>query len=48
MIVMPRTTPQIKIDAVKSYGAKTVVLIGDSYDEAYAHALELSTVRGWR
>src|SRR5690625_5183641 len=39
-IVMPRTTPQIKVDAVRSRGAK-VVLHGDSYDEASAHAQEL-------
>ena len=38
---MPTTTPQIKIDAVKKRGAREVVLAGDSYDEAYAHALEL-------
>lgn len=36
-IVMPATTPQIKIDAVAARGA-TVVLQGDSYDEAYQHA----------
>ncbi len=41
LIVMPATTPQIKIDAVASRGAK-VVLHGDSYDEAYEHAIELS------
>ena len=34
---MPTTTPQIKVQAVKSRGAK-VVLHGDSYDEALAHA----------
>ncbi|MFZ5503701.1 MAG: threonine ammonia-lyase, biosynthetic [Pseudomonadota bacterium] len=39
-IVMPTTTPQIKIDAVKARGAK-VVLFGDSYSDAYAHALAL-------
>jgi threonine dehydratase len=33
LIVMPRTTPSIKIDAVKSYGA-SVELEGDSYSEA--------------
>lgn len=33
LIVMPRTTPAIKIDAVKSYGAK-VELFGDSYSDA--------------
>ena len=40
VIVMPTTTPQIKIDAVQSRGGE-VVLFGDSYDEAYARALEL-------
>jgi threonine dehydratase len=39
-IVMPITTPQIKIDAVAARGA-TIVLEGDSYDDAHAHALEL-------
>jgi threonine dehydratase len=37
VIVMPITTPQIKVDAVASRGAE-VVLVGDSYDEASAHA----------
>ncbi|HEY8855833.1 MAG TPA: threonine ammonia-lyase, biosynthetic, partial [Rugosibacter sp.] len=40
VIVMPTTTPQIKIDAVKKRGGE-VVLAGDSYDAAYAHALTL-------
>ena len=40
VIVMPSTTPQIKIQAVASRGAK-VVLHGDSYSDAYQHALEL-------
>jgi threonine dehydratase len=35
-IVMPQTTPQIKVDAVKALGAE-VVLFGDSYSEAQAH-----------
>ena len=39
-IVMPVTTPQIKIAAVEARGA-TVVLHGDSYSDAYAHALAL-------
>jgi len=39
-IVMPVTTPQIKVDAVRARGAK-VVLHGDSYDEASVHAREL-------
>jgi threonine dehydratase len=40
VIVMPTTTPQIKVDAVKNRGGE-VVLAGDSYSEAYTHALEL-------
>jgi threonine dehydratase len=43
-IVMPRTTPQIKVDAVRSFGGK-VVLHGDNYDAAYAHAREIATRR---
>jgi len=43
-IVMPVTTPQIKIAAVKARGA-IVVLRGDSYDEAYAHARVLGRRR---
>ena len=44
-IVMPRTTPRIKVDAVRSRGAE-VVLVGDSYDEAAAHAIELVEAKG--
>jgi threonine dehydratase len=40
VIVMPTTTPQIKVQAVKARGGE-VVLAGESYDEAYTHALEL-------
>ena len=40
LIVMPVTTPQVKIDAVKARGAQ-VVLHGDSYSDAYVHALAL-------
>ncbi len=39
-IVMPRTTPQIKVEAVRSRGAR-VVLHGDSFEEADAHAQKL-------
>ena len=39
-IVMPRTTPQIKVDAVRARGAR-VVLHGDSFDEAAIHAAKL-------
>jgi hypothetical protein len=35
--VMPRTTPAIKVEGVKSRGGQ-VVLHGDAFDEAYAHA----------
>jgi threonine dehydratase len=38
---MPVTTPRIKVDAVASRGAR-VVLLGDSYDEAYAEARRLA------
>ncbi len=40
VIVMPQTTPTIKVDAVKSLGGE-VVLHGDTYDDAYAHAKEI-------
>ncbi len=40
IIVMPVTTPQVKVDAVKARGA-TVELFGDSYSDAYQHALTL-------
>jgi len=44
VIVMPVTTPQVKIDAVRARGAE-VVLVGDSYSDAYAHAVELQKKR---
>ena len=44
VIVMPRTTPQIKVDAVRNLGGR-VVLHGDNYDAAYAHARELEGLR---
>ena len=40
VIVMPVTTPGIKVEAVRRRGGE-VVLAGESYDEAYAHALEM-------
>jgi len=43
-IVMPITTPKIKIQAVETRGAK-VVLHGDSFSDAYAHALKLQKAR---
>jgi threonine dehydratase len=45
VIVMPLTTPQVKIDAVRGRGAE-VVLQGDSYSDAYAHALTLQAEQG--
>ena len=44
-IVMPRTTPQIKVDAVRRLGAR-VQLHGDSFDEAATRARELEKSRG--
>jgi threonine dehydratase len=44
-IVMPRTTPAIKVNAVRSRGAK-VVLHGDTYDEASKHAMQLAEGKG--
>ncbi|MFZ4535201.1 threonine ammonia-lyase, biosynthetic [Propionivibrio sp.] len=43
VIVMPTTTPQIKVQAVRNHGGE-VVLAGDSYDEAFSHALALQKV----
>ncbi|CAL62975.1 Threonine dehydratase biosynthetic (Threonine deaminase) [Herminiimonas arsenicoxydans] len=40
VIVMPTTTPSVKIEAVKARGGE-VVLFGDSYSDAYQHALTL-------
>ncbi len=45
LIVMPRTTPPIKVNAVRSFGAR-VVLHGDTYDEACAHARVLAGENG--
>jgi threonine dehydratase len=45
VIVMPVTTPRLKVDAVGALGGE-VVLHGDSYSDAYGHALELQRERG--
>jgi len=45
VIVMPTTTPAIKVNAVRARGAE-VVLFGDSYSDAYAHALEIEKTEG--
>ena len=44
-IVMPATTPLIKVERTKSYGAN-VELVGNVYDEAYARAYELAEEQG--
>ena len=43
-IVVPQTAPQVKVDAVRAHGGPTVevVLAGDSYSDAYAHAQTLA------
>ena len=40
-IVMPKTTPDIKVKAVQARGGKTV-LVGDAYDDAYQYAIKLA------
>ena len=45
VIVMPVTTPKIKVDAVAARGAQ-VILRGDSYSDAYRHAMRLKRKRG--
>jgi len=45
VIVMPTTTPAIKVDAVRMRGAEAV-LIGDTYDEAFLHAKQLELEQG--
>lgn len=47
-IVMPTTTPALKIDAVKRFGGDwvNVVLFGDSYSDAAGHASELAQAKG--
>ena len=46
VIVMPTTTPLIKVNRTKSYGAE-VVLYGDVYDEACEHAYKLAEEHGY-
>lgn len=45
LIVMPRTTPEIKVQAVRRRGAR-IELHGNAYDEAYAHARQLADEQG--
>ncbi|WP_429196641.1 pyridoxal-phosphate dependent enzyme, partial [Aeromonas veronii] len=46
IIVMPKTTPDIKIDAVRRQGGN-VMLFGNSFDEAYGESRRLSTLEGY-
>ena len=46
VIVMPTTTPLIKVNRTKSYGAE-VILHGDVYDEACAYAYQLADEKGY-
>ena len=46
VIVMPTTTPLMKVDRTKSYGAE-VVLYGNVYDEAAEHAAKLAEEKGY-
>lgn len=45
LIIMPKTTPSIKVDAVKALGAEPI-LYGDAYDDAYQHAVTLAEREG--
>ncbi|MEB3252879.1 MAG: pyridoxal-phosphate dependent enzyme, partial [Cyanobacteriota bacterium] len=45
VIVMPTTTPTLKVHAVKRRGAE-VVLYGETYDDAYGHACQLAAEQG--
>ncbi len=46
-IVMPRTTPRIKVQAVERYGPH-IVLYGDNFDQAKEHAQRLAQENGWQ
>lgn len=46
VICMPATTPILKVEATKAFGAE-VVLHGDSFDDAYAHSLVLQKKHGY-
>ena len=45
LIVMPTTTPQVKVEAVKSRGGE-VILHGNTYDDAYLYARQLEKEKG--
>jgi len=44
LIVMPKTTPEIKVNSVRALGAE-VVLEGDAFDDAYTHAINLAKTK---
>ncbi len=44
VIVMPRFTPNVKVEQTRSHGAE-VILVGGNFDEAKAHALEIGAAR---
>ena len=46
VIVMPATTPLVKVNNTKSYGAH-VILHGEGYDDAYEHAQQLASEKGY-
>ncbi|HBS41407.1 MAG TPA: threonine ammonia-lyase, biosynthetic [Oceanospirillales bacterium] len=46
VIVMPRTTPDIKVRSVKSWGAR-VILHGDAFDDAFVHSQKLVEEKGY-
>ncbi|CAB3758021.1 threonine ammonia-lyase, biosynthetic [Paraburkholderia humisilvae] len=48
IIVVPITTPQVKVDAVRAHGGPTVEVVqaGESYSDAYAHAMRLQEQHG--
>ena len=45
LIVMPTTTPPIKVEAVRSFGAD-IILFGDGYDDAFGHAATIASEQG--
>lgn len=45
LVVMPMTTPQVKVEAVRALGGQ-IVLHGDSYSDAHEHALQLEKAEG--
>ena len=45
-IVMPVTTPSIKVNSVRNFGGK-VILYGDNFDEAFAHGVSIAKKEGY-